>query len=243
MSAHPLPRRSGPPRGLLAGLLVQLSAYLLEPALAAEPAVEASEPRPYPVVAVVGAARRSGATTVARALATELAIRSGRGAVVSCAPGSLRHGGPPSRTAVRLATALHGIAAAEVRVWRRLCLVPSDDLTDLAAAGRYLAPVVLDVPADGSGSSVSPAVDTTLVVASASDEPSLAAALSATLPGANSPLVVVTRTTASDQWTGRADIALPEARLAARAALAGSRPSGALGRAIAKLADRCEGGR
>src|SRR5207247_2490881 len=114
----------------------------------------------------------------------------------------LRRSAPPSRAAVRLATALAG--AAEAQPCGRLCLVrmraatpagadreaaAAADREALAAAdreapaaadpakvvnaARYLAPVVLDLPADGSAAGFAAIADHVVVVASAADEPAL----------------------------------------------------------------------
>ena len=54
------------------------------------------------------------------------------------------------------------------------------------------------------------------------------------------PLVVLSRA-AGRPWEGEAELTLPESRLGAQLANAGRDPRGALGRAIAELADRCQG--
>lgn len=234
MSAQPIGRR----RGFLASVAAQLSAFLLEPI---EPVVDAepAELRPYPVVAVVSAAPRSGATTVARALGAELAARADGAAAVSCRRPPARLPTPPTRAAARVAGALRGIADGPARPAGRLCIVAADP-AELAAAARYLAPVVLDVPPDGSAAAAATVADRIAVVAPASGEPALLTALARILAGRREPLRVVTRVAERGDWPGRADILLPDSRMAARSALAGARPLGALGRGIEALADALE---
>jgi hypothetical protein len=118
----------------------------------------------------------------------------------------------------------------------RLCLVAAAP-AELASAGRYLAPVVLDVPPDGSAVHVAGIADRVAVVASSSDEPALMETLARMLGGARAPVRVVTRIAEPGAWEGRADVLLPDGRMAARAALSGTRPLGPLGRGIAELAD------
>jgi len=229
MSAHPASER----RGILAAAAAQLSAYLLEPV---EQTID-SEPaqlEPFPVVAVVSSAARSGTSTVARLLAAELAARTCGAAVVACGGDPARRVAPPTRAASRLAVALRG-AVEGVRPCGRLCLADGADVKRLAGAARYLAPVVLDIPPDGSASSAAREADRTVVVAAAGSEPALAGAVGLVLGG--DALTVVNRVVEPDAWRGRADVFIPDARVAARAALIGTRPLGPLGAAIAELAD------
>jgi hypothetical protein len=234
VSAHSASHR----RGVLAALAAQLSAYVLEPVeQTVEP--EPAELAPYPVVAVVSAAARSGATSVARMLAAELASRADGAAVVVAGRQAGRRGAPPSRAASRLATALHG-ASSSVRPLGRLCLAADADVRRVVTASRYLAPVVLDCAPDGSGPFAAGNAERTLVVVAATQEPALAGAVARVLGGA--PLCVVNRAGEPGEWQGRADIFIPDARIAARAALVGTRPLGPLGAAIAGLADALDVG-
>ena len=235
MSAHPGIGR----RGLLAAVASQVSSFLLEPP---QPVAqtEPAELEPYPVIAVLSAAPRSGATTVARALAAELAVRADGAAAVSCRSGAGRGSAPPLRGAARLASALRGIGDERVRPAGRLCLLPGAAPGRLASAARYLAPVVLDVPPNGSAVATAPLADRVVVVAAASDEPALTDALACAVGGQRPPLRVVTRMVEPDDRETRAAVGLPEARMAARSALAGARPLGPFGRAIAELADALE---
>lgn len=236
MSAHP--GRIGT-RGLLAAVAAQVSSFLLEPP---QP-VSDSQPvelEPYPVVAVVSSAPRSGTTTVARALAAELAVRADGAAVVSCIGTGGRGTAPPLRASARLSTALRGLGDGRIRPAGRLCLVPGAPANELAAAARYLAPVVLDLPPDGGAAGSAPIADRVVVVAPASGEAALLDALAFVLAGERAPVRVATRVVEAGDWDGRADVVLPEARMAARSALAGARPLGPLGRAVSDLADALE---
>jgi len=231
VSAQPIAQR----RGFLAALMAQVSSYVLEPL--AEEQVDATEPAelvPHPVIAVVPAAPRSGATTVARLLAAELAFRCEGAAVVAGPGGWGRRAAPASRAAARVATALGSLPGA-VRATGRLCLVGGLEAPRVVAAARYLAPVVLDQPADGTGLAAAREADRCVIVASAAQEPALADAVAVVLGG--QPVKVVTRAGDAEAWEGRAEVVVPDARIAVRAALTGTRPLGALGAAISELAD------
>jgi hypothetical protein len=144
---------------------------------------------------------------------------------------------------MRLSTALSG--AAEVQACGRLCIAAIDARADDAApierlvgAARYLAPVVLDLPPNGAAAAGAALADRVAVVAAASAEPALLAAVVTILGG--EPLKVVNRIAAPAGWEGRADILIPDSRLGGRAAAMGARAVGALGTAIAGLADALE---
>ena len=107
---------------------------------------------------------------------------------------------------------------------------------EIVNAARYLAPVVLDVPPDGSAAGIASIADRIAVVAGATDEPALLAAVATVLGG--DPIKIVNRITDPEPWSRRADLALPDSRIAARAAALGTRPLGPLGAAISELADR-----
>ena len=229
MSAHSASHRGG----WLSALVAQVSDYVFEPV---EETIE-PEPRalePFPVVAVVSAAPRSGATTIARMLAAELGSRADGVAVVRT-HALARRAAPPSRAAIRLATALAG--AANVQPLGRLCLAAEAPET-VAAAARYLAPLVLDLPADGSGAIAAAIADRVVVVAPGGGEPALLDAVASVV--ASGAVKVANRVADPDAWDGRADIQVPDSRLAARAAALGTRPLGALGAAISALADALE---
>jgi hypothetical protein len=245
LSAHRIPQR----RGWLSALTAQVSDYVFE---TVEDTVEQAPARlePYPVVAVVSAAPRSGATTVARLLAAELAIRA-EGAAVVTSSTPIRRSAPPARAAARLAIAMTGLAVTQPM--GRICIVraeaaPSADrsveaapsaLANIVSAGRYLAPVVLDLPPDGSAAGIAGVADAIAVVCGAAGEPALMDAVAMVVGGA--PAKVVNRVVDADRWAARADVLLPESRIAARAVGIGTRALGPLGTAIAALADRLVG--
>src|SRR4051794_10112236 len=234
VSAHPVPER----RSWLSALVAQVSEYVFEEVEdAAEP--EPIELKPRPVIAVVSAHARSGASTVARLLGAELAIRGDGSALVWCAspPG---RGAPGARPAMRLATAMRG--AATVRPSGRLCFAGGPAI-DLITAGRYLAPIVLDVPPNGTAAEVTMHADRLLVVAGAEAEPALLEAVASIL--GDNAIKIANRVGARDdadaaQWKGRADALIPDARMGARAAAMGTRARGPLGTAIAEIADALE---
>jgi hypothetical protein len=221
-------------RGWLSALVTQLADYVFEEV---EETVEPEPVRlePHPVIAIVSAAPRSGATTVARLLAAELAARADGAAVVTSALAT-RRSAPPSRAAIRLTTALAG--AAEGQACGRLCIATGNDAERLAGAARYLAPVVLDLPPDGSAAGVIAHADRVAVIASGSAEPALLDAV-ATVLGCN-PLKVVNRAGEPGAWAERAQLQIPDSRIGARAAGLGTRAAGRLGSAIAALADALE---
>ena len=228
MSAHPASQRPG----LIAALTARVSEYLLDP-IEETAETQPVELEPFPVLAVVSAAHGSGATSVARMLAAELACRhDGAALVASELP---RRAAPPVRAAIRLATAIG--PAASTRPVGRIC-ISDGPLDSLVAAGRYLAPIVIDVPPDGSAAGVAAVADRTLVVAGGEHEPALLDAVALVL-GADA-IKVANRVLVADRWEARADLILPEARIAARAAAVGSRAHGPLGAAMSTLADLVE---
>ena len=229
MSAHSASQRGG----WLSALVAQVSEYVFEEV--EETVEQPQELVAHPVVAVVAAAPRSGTTTIARLLAAEFACRSDGSALV-LASGRPRRGAPPSRAAVRLATALAG--AVDAQPLGRICIATSTDRAGEVNAACYLAPVVLDVPADGSAAGVAAVANRVVVVSAASGEPALLDAVATVIGGA--PIKVVNRVADSGEWEGRADALLPESRLAVRAAALGARALGPLGAAIVALADALE---
>jgi hypothetical protein len=233
----------GAHRRLLSGALAAAADWLVAPV---EPARGGADPAPLearPVVAVLGLSPRCGATTVARALGAELGARDPGGAcaVTATVPaGALALGFP---AAGRLGRTLSPLARARVRPWGRLCLVEGPDRAALAAAARYLAPLVIDVDQGGEAPAAAALADHVVLVAAPDTEPALAAVVSASLaePGPE-PVTVLNRAPGQDgRWTGRAALELPESRAGAKLALAGREPRGALGAAVADLADACAG--
>jgi hypothetical protein len=231
VSAQPI----APRRGFVAALVAQVSSFLLEPP---DETVERApaQLRPHPVIGLAPAAARAGTTTVARMLAAELAARAAGAAIVWSGAPPRRRNAPPHRAAARLATALRASASGvPAQACGRICIVSGADQARTVDVARYLAPVVLDLPADGTAAAAARAADRVAIVASATHEPALADAVAFVIGGA--PVKVVTRAVDAGRWSGRADIFIPDARMAARAALLGTRPLGALGRAIGALAD------
>jgi hypothetical protein len=235
MSAHSASQRGG----WLSALVAQVSDYVFEEV--EETVEQPKELVAHPVLAIVAAAPRSGATTVARLLAAEVAARDD-GASVLIASTPPRRTAPPSRAAIRLATALAG--AAETQPVGRLCIAWGDGDPGREAvvnAARYLAPVVLDLPADGSAAGVAAIADRVAIVSAASGEPALLDAVAAIVGG--DLVKVVTRVGEAADWPGRADVLLPDSRLAARASALGTRAIGSVGSGIAALADALGAGR
>ena len=231
-------------RGLLASALSAAADWLVEPA---EPSGKGGDAYPAPlearpVVAVVGLAARCGATTVARALGAQLAAGDPGGAcaVTSTTPAGRAPLGLPA--AARLARELAAVADGQARACGRLCLVEGIDRGALAAAVRYVAPLVIDVDTRADAPAAAAIADHVVMVGSPSTEPALAAVLGQSLSQVGPhPVAVLNRAGVNDEhWAGRAEFELPESLMAARVALAGREPRGALGRAVGKLADRCQ---
>lgn len=234
---------------LLAAALARAEAFLLEPAQPFEPSRAPAPPITVerPLVAVAGVIPGCGATTVARALAAELALRDpARSAVVSGADGrgSLPIGTPAAGRLARLVTSRAGV---EARASGRICLASRVEPARVDVALRGLAPVVLDAEgADAAGAAASVA-DRVVLVATPAVEPALAAVLAASLARVGPQPIVVLNRAAEGQdsatwssWEERADVTLPLSHAAARLALAGRGAGGAFGAAIAALADGCE---
>ena len=227
MTAWPEQRRGG---SLAAAVAARAEAWLLDPA-PPRPARAERELPPRAVVAVVGLGPRCGATTLARALAVELARRDPSGAAIVSA--SSLPGAPALATgaARRLARALGA------RALGRLALVPGDSpvLTQLAADRG--APLVLDVGHGTPPETALALADQALLVASPEVEPALAEVAAATL--AARPLVVLNRAFEAEGWRREPDLLVPDSRVGAKLALAGRDPIGPLGTAAAALADAC----
>jgi hypothetical protein len=219
--------------GVLGAVAARAEAWLLEPAPARAARAERELP-PAAVVAVVGLGRACGATTIARALAVELARRDGGGVAVvqaDSAPPAALATGPARRLARRL--------GADARACGRLALICEGTRTRELARAREV-PLVIDV---GHGTPPEPALalaDRALLVASPAVEPALAGVAAEALGrGGLPPLVVLNRAVDAEGWGELPDIRVAESRLGARLALAGRDPLGALGTAAAALADAC----
>src|SRR5436190_1824571 len=85
---------------------------------------------------------------------------------------------------------------------------------------------------------IDPAAAATIVVAPPHAEPALAELFAGSLPTGGRPLIVVNRSREDDRWSGRAAAFVPESQIGARVAALGWEPRGAMGRAIARLAER-----
>lgn len=242
-------RGPGPRRGLLAAV-AELFVEPVDVVGAPEPATADSRSA-RPVVAVVGFGRRCGTTTVARALAVELAARDAVGAAVVSAtalPGGAVPLGSPA--AARLGRAVQRVLATRTRLAGRLCLalVEPGGEAELVGALRGMAPVVLDVEEPAGAAVAASLADSVVLVGGPATEPALAPVLAASLARVGPPpLVVLNRAAAGDAdavaaWDRHAAICLPEARLGAQIALAGREARGGFGHAVGALADRVGAG-
>jgi hypothetical protein len=228
-------------RRLMATALAKAEAFLLEP-------IEtAARPAPItlrPVVAVVALAPGCGTTTVARAVAVELAARDdARAALVSgsAAGASLAIAGG---AAARLAKAVGEGAGERVRAAGRLCLVEGGDQAGLAGAVRHLAPLVIDVGHGELAGVAASLADHTILVGTPAVEPALGAAVAASLGQIGPPPGIVLNRAAPDdaevaRWSDRAMALVGRSGGGARLALAGRSPRGALGEGIAEIATAC----
>ena len=226
----------------VAGLLRRAGEWLVEPAEDAVPApgtaLAVVPPPSYPAVGVVGLARGCGATTIARALAAELASRHD-GAAVVASPGRpavvpLGSSAPANRLAEALAQLDDRRAAG------RLCLAACSDAELLSAATRHLAPAVMEVEPGSAALDAARALDQIVLVAAPKLEPALVAAVAATIAAvAEPPVVAVNKSADHGPWLVHADVLVPDSRVGARLALAGREPRGWLGKAVEQLADLC----
>jgi len=140
--------------------------------------------RPRPVIAVFGLAPGCGASTVAHALAIELAARdTARAAAVRCEPRRARGLVMPAWLSAtrlsaspvsRLAGTLADFPGAGVRTAGRLCLVVGADRAGLAEGVPHLAPLVLDEGSVAVGGVAAAVADRSVVVTTPALEPALA---------------------------------------------------------------------
>jgi hypothetical protein len=231
MTAWPEARGGG---RFLAAVAARAERWLIEPAPARPRAVE-PDPAVRPVIAMIGLGPRCGTTTLARALAIELARRDRAGAALVSA--SVRGPAPALATAAarRLARALPPESAAAAG---RLCLLDPDDPALRELAAHRPAPLVLDVGHGRAPEAPCAMADATVLVAAPSVEPALADVVAASLArGAHWPPIVLNRAIEPGAWAARDVLAVGEARLGARLALAGRDPTPGLARPIAELAD------
>lgn len=225
-------------RGLAATALAKASAWLVEPA--------ESPPTPVdipvrPSIAAVGLAAGCGCTTVARALAVELAARDPSGAAAVAGETAAATVPFRSATAGRLARALGEPEGAGVRTAGRLCLVTAGQPAQLATALRHLAPLVLDVSHGAAPGVPASLADHVVLVATPEVEPALAAVVAASLARVGpEPFVVLNRAEEPGAWADRVTLMLGDSRAGAQLALAGRDARGRLGQAIGELADACE---
>ncbi len=225
-------------RGLLASAAAAIESFLLEPAqprLASNPSVP---PEQRPVICVFGLARGCGATVVARALAAELAARDPAGAAAVCC--EARPAGIPLAThaATRLARVLEDVPGATPRAMGRLCLVSGADPLALADTARYFAPLVIDAGSAALGGAPASVADRTVLVSTQNVEPALARVGAACVARVGPEPIVVLNRAPHDQSGA---LAVPNSPMGARLALGGREARGDLGRAIAELADLCDG--
>jgi hypothetical protein len=235
MSGWATPRRAG----VLATTLARVEDFLLEPAdrVDHEPPAPPAQP---PIVTVVPLAPRCGATTVARGLAATFATRGTLDAAIVCGPTSSVAFAIQTGGAARLARSVGDFVDAPYRVSGRLCLVEGDARIARAAALRSQAPLVIDVPHGADASEAAALADITVLVAAAETEPALASVVGASLARSGPAPIVVIGRPGEEEPAAPAAVELPESRLGSRIALAGREPPGALGAAVAELADRCE---
>jgi hypothetical protein len=234
---------------MAAELLARAEAWLLEP-VEPQPAPRPLVLPPRPVVAVLGLRPRCGTTTVSRALAARLASRDPVGAAVVAGSAAVPPFAPAVRAASRLAAQL-GSSGGSATAAGRLCLTDAWDCGALVSLWRGVAPLVLDVPSHVPPRGPASVADLAILVAPGDGEPALAELASRSLgPGSlatrslaqvdRRPLVVVSRPDEPERWEGRAALAIPHSRPAARLAAAGWAPRGAFGAVVAELGSLCE---
>lgn len=226
------------------GVAAAVASFLIEPIESDAPAVSQWPDGFRPVVAVAGLRRDCGVTTVARALATELALRDVGGAALVTAAGLGPGGIPPMRTvaAGRLARAASRSLPSPTRAAGRLCVAECPEPADASwvDVARRLAPLVIDVKDHSDAAVAASLVDAVVLIASPSDEPALADVVSQSLGRVGpEPIVVLNRDLGDgDRWREQDLVRLPEARVAARLASAGRETRGAFGRSVEALAEQ-----
>lgn len=238
MTARSSPALAQRGRGVLASAAAAVESFLFEPPESRPQAAASVPPEQRLVICVFGLARGCGSTVVARALAAELATRDPAGAAaVSC---EVRAAGIPLAThaATRLARALEDVPGAVPRAIGRLCLVNGADPLALSDTARHFAPLVIDAGSAALGGAPASVADHTVLVTNQAVEPALARVGAACVARVGPEPIVVLNRAPHDQ-TGA--LALPNSPMGARLALGGREARGELGRAIAELADLCEG--
>jgi hypothetical protein len=248
--------QAGRAQGALGRTVSAAGAWLVEPAVTTPVSLRAAPAPPRPVIAVFGLAGGCGVSVVARALAAELARRDTLGAAaVHC---DARAAGIPLATpaASQLARTLSELPGADTRAVGRLCLVGGGERTAVSRATRELAPLVLDAGSATLGGAPAALADRVLLVATPAIEPALASVAAGCLARlGHAPLLVLNRaqphgseadreqpeTQRAQAWWARGVHRLPESRIGAQLAGGGRETRGELGRAVAELADLCEG--
>jgi hypothetical protein len=236
--ARPTPAFAQRRRGILAAAAAAVESFLLEPAEPRAQTTVSVPPEQRPVICVFGLARGCGSTVVARALAAELATRDPAGTAAVCC--EVRAAGIPLAThaATRLARALEEVPGATPRAVGRLCLVSGADPLTLSDTARHFAPLVIDAGSAALGGAPASMADHTVLVTTQAVEPALARVGAECVARVGpAPIVVLNR--APHDQTGA--LALPTSPLGAQLALGGREARGDLGRAIAELADLCDG--
>ena len=225
-------------RGILAAAAAAVETFLLEPGEPRTQTAASVPPDGRPVISVFGLAQGCGATVVARALAAELATRDPAGTAAVCC--EVRAVGIPLAThaAARLARALEDVPGASPRAVGRLCLVAGADPLTLSSTARHFAPLVIDAGSAALGGAPASMADHTVLVTTQAVEPALAR-VGAECVGRVGPAPIVVLNRAPHDQMGA--LALPNSPLGAQLALGGREARGELGRAIADLADLCEG--
>jgi hypothetical protein len=236
--AGPTPAFAQRRRGILAAAFAAVESFLLEPAEPRARTTVSVPPEQRPVICVFGLARGCGSTVVARALAAELATRDPAGTAAVCC--EVRAAGIPLAThaATRLARALEEVPGATPRAVGRLCLVSGADPLILSDTARHFAPLVIDAGSAALGGAPASMADHTVLVTTQAVEPALARVGAECVARVGpAPIVVLNR--APHDQTGA--LVLPNSPLGAQLALGGREARGDLGRAIAELADLCDG--
>jgi hypothetical protein len=225
-------------RGMLAAAAAAIESFLLDPAEPRTRTAASLPPEQRPVICVFGLARGCGSTVVARALAAELATRDPAGTAAVCC--EVRAAGIPLAThaATRLARVLEDVPGASPRAVGRLCLVAGADPLTLSDAARHFAPLVIDAGSEALGGAPAAVADHTVLVTSQAAPPALAR-VGAECVARVGPVPIVVLNRAPHDQAGA--LALPNSPLGAQLALGGREARGDLGRAIAELADLCEG--
>jgi hypothetical protein len=224
-------------RGFLASAAAAVESFFLEPVAPAPAADSVEPPDQRPVVCVFGLAGGCGVTVVARALAAELAVRDRAGTAAVCC--DARPAGIPLAThaATRLAHLLEDVPGAEPRPMGRVCLVGGADPLRLSETARHHAPLVIDAGSAALGGAPASVADRAVIVTTPAIEPALAHVGAECVARAGPTPIVVLNRAPHDQ---RGTLALPNSPMGARLALGGREARGALGGAIADLADLIE---